>query len=126
MSQVPMMSAVTDGLEHGRGTPMSENIQKRYPQTPMFSQFDGAEIVAQRFNITREAMDNFALISQQRAAAATAAGHFKREILPIEGRDPKTKEKIVHDTDEGNLMLVCLFVFLLFLLSLYRGCCCCC
>jgi acetyl-CoA C-acetyltransferase len=42
-----------------------------------------AENVAKRFNITREAMDEYAKLSQDRAAAALASGFFEREILPI-------------------------------------------
>ncbi|GKX55453.1 acetyl-CoA acetyltransferase [Leminorella grimontii] len=49
-----------------------------------------AEFVAERFNITREEMDEFAWSSQQKALAAIQAGHFESQILPIEVREGKT------------------------------------
>ncbi len=57
-----------------------------------------AENVAREFGISRADQDAFALQSQQRAAAAIAAGHFKDEIVPVEivGR----KGTVVFDTDE--------------------------
>jgi acetyl-CoA C-acetyltransferase len=57
-----------------------------------------AEIIAEKFSVTREEQDRFALQSQQRAAAATAAGRFKEEIVPIEVK--QKKGTIVVDTDE--------------------------
>jgi acetyl-CoA C-acetyltransferase len=57
-----------------------------------------AENVAARWGITREAQDELALQSHQRAAAAIAAGHFKEQILPIES---KVKgQTVVFATDE--------------------------
>ncbi len=57
-----------------------------------------AEIIAEKFGVTREEQDQFALQSQQRAAAATASGRFKDEIVPVE-----IKQKngvVVVDSDE--------------------------
>src|SRR5260370_41570524 len=57
-----------------------------------------AEIIAEKFGVTREEQDQFSLQSHQRAAAATAARRFKDEIVPIE-----IKQKagvVVVDTDE--------------------------
>lgn len=57
-----------------------------------------AENVADEHSITREQMDDFALQSQERAAAAIAAGHFKDQIVPV---DVKVKRDMVpFDTDE--------------------------
>ncbi|KQX21369.1 acetyl-CoA C-acyltransferase family protein [Variovorax sp. Root434] len=57
-----------------------------------------AENVAARYGITREQMDELAATSQQRAAAAIAAGRFKEQIVPVE---VKTRKGIVlFDTDE--------------------------
>src|SRR5262249_35504005 len=42
-----------------------------------------AEVVAQRYNVSRESQDEFALLSQQRTAAAQQAGKFKDEIVPM-------------------------------------------
>ncbi len=58
-----------------------------------------AENVAERWHITREMQDGFALRSQQKAAAAREAGRFSREILPVQVK--KKKETVTVDQDEG-------------------------
>ncbi|MCI4398568.1 MAG: thiolase family protein [Acidobacteria bacterium] len=62
-----------------------------------------AEIVARKFEISREEQDAFALRSNQRAAAAIAAGKFKEEIVPLKVRtmDNGKWKEFVFDTDEG-------------------------
>jgi acetyl-CoA C-acetyltransferase len=57
-----------------------------------------AEIIAEKFCVTRDEQDQFALQSHQRAAAATAAGRFKDEIIPIELK--QKQGVLVVDTDE--------------------------
>lgn len=59
-----------------------------------------AENVAERMGITREEQDEFAFNSQQKAAAAIAAGRFKDEIVPITVPQGRKKDPIVFDTDE--------------------------
>ncbi len=59
-----------------------------------------AENVAERYNVSREDQDRFALRSQQRACAAIAEGRFKDEIVPVEAPGPKKGEKVAIDTDE--------------------------
>lgn len=59
-----------------------------------------AENVANKFHVTREEQDQFALESHQKACAAIAAGKFKDEILPVEMKDRKGNVT-VFDTDEG-------------------------
>ncbi|MEL7296336.1 MAG: acetyl-CoA C-acyltransferase [Pseudomonadota bacterium] len=69
-----------------------------------------AEVVADRYNISREAQDEYGLQSQQRTAAAQAAGKFDDEIVPMPSSmgvmDKETKEISFHevtlDKDEGN------------------------
>ncbi|MFD3430776.1 acetyl-CoA C-acyltransferase [Nocardia fluminea] len=69
-----------------------------------------AEIVAERYGITREAQDEFALTSQQRTAAAQAAGRFDEEIVPLPAHkqvsDPETgthtTQAVTLKNDEGN------------------------
>lgn len=57
-----------------------------------------AENVADKYNITREEQDAFAVDSQKKAVAAIAAGHFKSQIVPV---DIKTRKGVVaFDTDE--------------------------
>jgi acetyl-CoA C-acetyltransferase len=58
-----------------------------------------AEIIAEKFGITREEQDRFALQSHQRAAAATASGRFKDEIVPIQVQQKKNVQVV--DTDES-------------------------
>ena len=69
-----------------------------------------AEIVASRYNISRDVQDEYSLRSQQRTAAAQAAGKFDDEIVPMASKmlfmDKETKQQSVHDVmldkDEGN------------------------
>lgn len=69
-----------------------------------------AELVAERYGVTRDAQDEFALLSQQRTAAAQEAGRFDAEIVPFEtvqlAQDRETKEITEHRVtltkDEGN------------------------
>jgi acetyl-CoA C-acetyltransferase len=71
---------------------------------------DTAEIVAERYNVSREAQDEYALQSQQRTAAGQQAGKFDDEIVPMPSSmgvmDKETKEISFHDVlldkDEGN------------------------
>src|SRR3989304_561544 len=60
---------------------------------------DAAELIANEYEVTREAMDRFALESHQKAVAAMDAGKFKAEITPVEV-DLKGKKAVV-DTDEA-------------------------
>jgi acetyl-CoA C-acetyltransferase len=83
------------------GIYMSSGIRLRYPQTELFSQFEGAEMVAAKYGIERGALDEFALESHQRAIRATQTGAFDDEILPVSVLDPDSGEQIVHTVDEG-------------------------
>ena len=74
------------------------------------SMLETAEVVAKRYNISREQQDEYALQSQQRTAAAQQAGAFVAELAPLPSKmvfvDKETKEQSVHDVhlekDEGN------------------------
>src|SRR5260370_32447477 len=57
-----------------------------------------AEVIAEKFGVTRDEQDHYSFLSQQKAAAATAAGRFKDEIVPIEIK--QKKGVVVVDTDE--------------------------
>lgn len=59
-----------------------------------------AENVADQWHLTREELDEFAAVSQQKAVAAQEAGRFKDEIVPVEIKGKKGAVTIV-DTDEG-------------------------
>jgi acetyl-CoA C-acetyltransferase len=99
MTRVPMGLPWTLAAKHGFGTYRSPGIEARYPDTP-FSQFSGAEKLAQKYQLQRDALDRFALKSHQLATAATRAGKFAAEITPIRVTGPDGQD-IVHDTDEG-------------------------
>ena len=58
-----------------------------------------ADNICEEWGITREDLDEFALKSQQKAAAAIESGAFKDEIVPVEVK--KKKETVIFDTDEG-------------------------
>ena len=69
-----------------------------------------AEIVADRYSVSREAQDEYALRSQQRTAAAQAAGRFDDEIVPLpstmlvdrQGHRRESPKAVTLDKDEGN------------------------
>jgi acetyl-CoA C-acetyltransferase len=84
MTRVPMFSNMSLHEREGLGTgPFSPRIQERYG-VATFSQFAGAEMVAAKYGFDRLALDRFALESHRRASAATKAGRFTDEIIPIE------------------------------------------
>ena len=85
MSIVPIGASITDGMKAEHGFPFNaKGIEKRYPGT-FFSQFTGAELVADKWNLSRSDLDSFALESHIKAANASNADLFKNEILPLEG-----------------------------------------
>lgn len=101
MTRVPMGLPATLPFKHGFGSYMSPALQARYPGV-QFSQFIGAELLAKKYGLSKDALDAYALRSHQRAAAATREGRFEQEIVPIEVRDAEglpTGE--THAADEG-------------------------
>jgi acetyl-CoA C-acetyltransferase len=99
MSRVPMFSNIALHEKAGLGSgPVSDRIRARYG-VESFSQFEGAEAIARKYGFTRDDLDRFALQSHQRAAAATHAGAFAREIAPITIDTPEGPQ--VHAKDEG-------------------------
>ena len=102
MTRVPMGLPATLPFKHGFGSYMSPAMQVRYPQI-QFSQFSGAEMLAVKYELTRDELDAYALRSHQRASEATRAAHFDAEILPLPMHTVDgvaTNE--VHATDEGT------------------------
>jgi acetyl-CoA C-acetyltransferase len=82
---------LTCGLEMMTRVPLGANMQGGSPIPPSYAehyafktQFQGAELVAEEFGISREDTDRFGLRSQERAKAAWDAGHYEREVVPIE------------------------------------------
>ena len=83
MSQIPIGSAMLSARELGFSDPFSgsEGWVARYGKTPV-SQFHSAEMIAEKWAITREDMEAFALASHTRALTAVDEGYFDREIVP--------------------------------------------
>jgi acetyl-CoA acyltransferase len=86
MSRVPMGSAA------GVGSPFLP-LAERFPSLP--PQGIGAELIAARWKLSRQALDEFSATSHQRAAAAAAGGAFDREIVPVSLPDGR-----LHTVDE--------------------------
>ena len=86
MSQIPISSAMIVGKEFGFTTPTAESRSwlARYGDQEI-SQFRGAEMIAERWDISREDMERFALASHERAFAAIRGGHFDNEIVAVDG-----------------------------------------
>ena len=94
MSQIPIGSSIIDGVKCEHGNPQdSKNMSERYPGIN-FSQFEGAELVAQRFNISRDEMEQLAMESHRRGFEATEKGYFQREIVPVKGWDSKSNKEV--------------------------------
>jgi acetyl-CoA acyltransferase len=91
---------IVGGLEHMQHIPMDAGIDlnpKLFERTSKGALLMGvtAEFLAQTQGISREEQDAFALRSHQRAAAATAKGEFKPEIVPVHGRDEAGNRKLI-------------------------------
>mmetsp|Transcript_67802 Transcript_67802/g.126646 ORF Transcript_67802/g.126646 Transcript_67802/m.126646 type:complete len:421 (+) Transcript_67802:64-1326(+) len=115
MSTVPIGSNVVDAVKAGHGDPMSEAMRSKYAtglgaldefgmSTKYFTQFGGAELLARKYDLSKEEMDRFGVASQQKAAEATKAGRFSAEIVPVppksnKGGEPAAQD--MHRVDEG-------------------------
>jgi acetyl-CoA C-acetyltransferase len=86
MSQIPISSAMTCAVELGFDDPFSGSSGwvDRFG-TQEVSQFRGAEMIAEKWDISREELDQLAINSHLRAIAATQEGRFAGEILPLNG-----------------------------------------
>jgi acetyl-CoA C-acetyltransferase len=84
MSQIPISSAMTLAEPLGFTDPFSGSVGwvKRYGDQPV-SQFYAADEIAKRWDISREAMEEWAFQSHQRALSAQSQGRFAREIAPF-------------------------------------------
>ena len=99
MSRVPMGLSAALPAQNGFGNYMSPRVQAAYPNI-QFSQFMGAEMVAEKYGLTRDEIDEFSYQSHQRAIAATQAGAFKNEIVGLEITDADGNVTL-HTIDEG-------------------------
>ncbi len=99
MTRAPMGMSVILPAKEGMGVPKSPRMEERYPNI-QFSQFIGAEMVAAKYGLTKDQLDEYGYHSHQRAIAATQGGAFKDEIVAIDGLD-KEGAVVRHDSDEG-------------------------
>ena len=98
MTRVPMGSTAIFHMKEGLGNYKSPGLEEKYPGVT-WSQFMGAEMIVKKHGFTKDMLDQFALTSHLRARAATEAGAFKNEIVPIEIETAEGKEW--HTVDEG-------------------------
>jgi len=98
MTRIPL--GVT--MKVGPGIPLTKNLQERYglKDGHFFDQAIGAQMIAERWGLTREDLDRFSLESHRRAAAARAAGHFENEIVPVPVQN-EAGESVLFSADEG-------------------------
>ena len=100
MTRVPMGTPVSLAAQAGIGIgPWPKSIKDRYGVRE-FSQFTGAEMIAQKYQMSRVELDDFALASHRRAAAATDRGDFTDELVPLQIEDASGNET-EHVRDEG-------------------------
>jgi len=85
MSLIPIASPAIVGAREGMGQPYDGDGWRTHFGDQEVSQFRGAEMIAQKWGVSREEMERFALSSHQRAAAAWAAGAFDDEVVPAFG-----------------------------------------
>ena len=93
MTRVPMGSSA-----QGPGAPFPPELMELYDLVP---QGISAELVARKYGITRQQMDEFAVRSHQRAAHATDSGYLQSQIMPVDVPVPGNGHTEVFDKDEG-------------------------
>ena len=102
MTRVPMGAAVAEGKY---GFPFGPMVSTRYaPEGGLVPQGISAELIADKWGISRDDMDAFGVRSQELAARATAEARFEREIMPVvdaEGQMMRTDEGIRETTRES-------------------------
>jgi acetyl-CoA C-acetyltransferase len=98
MTRVPMGSTSMFHVKEGLGHYKSPGLEAKYPGI-MWSQFMGAEMIVRKHGFTKDDLDRFAFESHQKAIAATKAGAFGDEIVPITIETPEGEAQ--HTVDEG-------------------------
>jgi acetyl-CoA acyltransferase len=85
MTRVPMGASTADGRY---GFPFGPSVSSRYAERGgLVPQGESAEMIADRWGLTRDDMDEYGLLSQQRAAQAVREGRFDNEIIAVSGDD---------------------------------------
>jgi acetyl-CoA C-acetyltransferase len=85
-------------MKEGLGHYKSPGLEEKYPKV-QFSQFMGAEMIANKHGFSKDDLDAFGYQSHRRAIAATEAGAFENEVVPVEIETPEGTE--MHTVDEG-------------------------
>src|SRR4051812_18240247 len=98
---VEVMTLVPMGITmNGPGMPFGPKVMERFaPAGGLVPQGISAEVIADKWNLSRDDLDAFSVESHKRAARATEEGRFQNEIIPINVDIDGTKE--VFDRDEG-------------------------
>jgi acetyl-CoA acyltransferase len=92
MTRTPMGASVVRDL----GFPFGPRVMQRYAERGgLVGQGEGAELIAEQWDISRQDLDEFSVRSHHNAARATAEGRFEREIIPVAIKDDNGV-----DTDE--------------------------
>jgi acetyl-CoA C-acetyltransferase len=99
MTRVPIGTSSALPAHNGLGHYKSPAMEERYPGV-RFSQFTGAEMIAQKYELSRDELDAYSYESHRKAIAATHAGAFDDEIVPLDVQleDGSTA---AHTIDEG-------------------------
>ncbi|HZM24762.1 MAG TPA: acetyl-CoA C-acetyltransferase [Anaerolineales bacterium] len=102
MSRAPYLIAGRSGELKFGNQPLTDSLLSDGLWDPFenWGMGNAAEFIGEEYEVTREAMDRFALESHQKAVAAQEAGKFKEEIVPVEIPGRKGEVTII-DTDEG-------------------------
>lgn len=99
MTRVPIGTAAGLAAKAGLGEPKSPKMESRFPDV-RFNQFVGAELIAQKHDLNREALDAYSLESHRRAISAVESGAFDAEIVPLD-ITLEDGTRSVHRIDKG-------------------------
>jgi len=100
MSRVPINAQFEIAAKEGFDKPFGPKMKARYPGA-VFSQYIGAEMMAKKYELSKEQLDEFSLSSHLKAIAATESKRFHNEIIPVEVRPATAKVGELHLHDEG-------------------------
>ncbi|MGF6395117.1 acetyl-CoA C-acetyltransferase [Pseudomonas plecoglossicida] len=108
MTQIPISSAMTAAEPLGFTNPFtgSEGWVRRYGTTPP-TQFRSAQMIAERWQLSRQALEAYAMESHRRALRAIEQGYFRREIVPLAGVEHDETPR--HTNLQKMAELECLF-----------------
>lgn len=98
MTRVPMGSTAVFHMKEGLGNYKSPGLEAKYPGVN-WSQFMGAEMIVKKHGFSKDDLDRFALSSHEKAIAATRAGAFANEIVPVSIETAEGPAE--HTVDEG-------------------------